>query len=63
MTGASTTKTELPESAAESTKSHWFFRFARWFVGLVLLATGIGKALDMKGFVASVRQKLDHDVL
>ena len=51
MTGASTTKTELPESAGESTRYHWFFRFTRWFVGLVLLATGIGKALDMKGFV------------
>ena len=51
MTGDSTTKTNPPLYAGERGKSYWFFHFARWFVGLVLLATGIGKALDIKGFV------------
>ena len=28
----------------------WLSRLPRWFVGLVLVATGTGKALDMAGF-------------
>jgi len=48
MTGVSTIKTAESERAQAS----WLSRIPRWFVGLVLLATGTGKALDIPGFVS-----------
>jgi hypothetical protein len=47
MIGVSTTKTAKPEPA----RGNWLRGLPRWCVGLVLIATGTGKALDLSGFV------------
>ncbi len=43
-------KEALPELAPRSVRTVWLHDFPRWVVGLVLLATGTGKALDIPGF-------------
>ena len=44
------TRTEAVETVSHRGVS-WRRQIPRWFVGLVLIATGIGKALDIPGFV------------
>ena len=50
MTGVSTIKETSPKPIGRARK-FWLGQFPRWFVGLVLIATGTGKALDIPGFV------------
>ena len=40
-----------PEFARFTIRAGWPYQLPRWFVGLVLVATGTGKALDLAGFV------------
>ena len=51
MTGVSTIKETSPKTTPRWSRNFWLRQFPRLFVGLVLLATGTGKALDMPGFV------------
>ena len=50
MTGVSTTKTDKSRSSATRIWSRWSSGFVRGSVGFILVATGIGKAMDMDGF-------------
>lgn len=50
MTGVSTTKKGQSRSPANRILSRWISGFVRGSVGVILVATGIGKALDMEGF-------------
>ena len=47
------TRTEAVESISHQGVS-WRRQIPRWFVGLILIATGTGKALDIPGFVTVV---------
>jgi uncharacterized membrane protein YphA (DoxX/SURF4 family) len=44
-------KQDPREEATMQTWTIWLNQVPRWFVGLVLIATGTGKALDMPGFI------------
>ena len=50
MTDVATIKTATPDRPPTGAWPLWLGQLPRWFVGLVLVATGTGKALDMAGF-------------
>lgn len=51
MIGGSTIKTAPLEATEPRPAVPWVAQIPRWFVGVVLVATGLGKVLDIAGFV------------